>query len=349
MNFANNTSTSRSTNTADSTQASRSAARDAEIRRILLRNQYRMAKQQRIPEAPAAPQTTSSNKISPVEVQRKKKQFQKFRFFLYKLDPELETKLARKIYLLGATREAFFSAKCTHVITNAKLISSSKKAAIDPSENDAPVDITIQNARKWKLELWSLEGALKIVNILMESSTANAKAHERAHRDEKKPHFVEFTGHYLLVEDATQVHCPVLIKEYTKELLKDKPTMIPWPTLKRKRRAHQEAQEQQNRNRDPQIEEVDRPESEKKEEGEADKVASKKEEVTASQNEPKKPRTGEANPQKKRGTELQYCENCNEKFAVLSQHILTKKHLTFVQNSDNFLELDQLIDRVQRK
>ncbi|EIE79425.1 hypothetical protein RO3G_04130 [Rhizopus delemar RA 99-880] len=117
--------------------------------------------------------------------------------------------------------------------------------------NKTPEDLTIQNARKWGLQIWSGEGALKIVNILMESSTATAKAHERASRDDKKPHFVEFTGHYVLIEDATQVHCPVLVKEYTKELITDKPALIPWPTLRKKRSKAQTdakaaAEDQQN-------------------------------------------------------------------------------------------------------
>lgn len=129
------------------------------------------------------------------------------------------------------------------------------------------MDPTIQNAQKLGLSIWSVEGkkkrstskqmtnidcigALKIINILMESSTASAKAHERASIDtngrDKKPTFVPFTGYYILVEDATNVHCPVLIKEYTKEIFGEKPKVIPWPTL-RKKRTKAQADAKQNR------------------------------------------------------------------------------------------------------
>ncbi|KAG1219026.1 hypothetical protein G6F35_007833 [Rhizopus arrhizus] len=259
MNFTSNISSNKVANKVDSSQASRSAARDADLRRRLLQKQHQVAQQQQQQpqEITPPPQANTSKKISPLEIQKKKKQFQKFRFFLYKLDLDLETKLARKIFLLGATRETFFSAKCTHVITNSKLLPNSQtnNTSASPEQSNAAnktlEDLTIQNARKWGLQIWSGEGALKIVNILMESSTATAKAHERASRDDKKPHFVEFTGHYVLIEDATQVHCPVLVKEYTKELITDKPALIPWPTLRKKRSKAQTdakatAEDQQN-------------------------------------------------------------------------------------------------------
>ncbi|RCH91274.1 hypothetical protein CU097_003556 [Rhizopus azygosporus] len=261
MNFTSTISGNKALATkAEPSQASRSAARDADLRRRLLQKQHQVAQrqqqqQQQQPQDTAPPPSTNTNrKLDPLEIQHKKKLFQKFKFFLYKIDPDLESKIARKILLLGATREAFFSSKCTHVITTSKFIPAKKDAAStdttsmsDPKDS---MDPTIQNAQKLGLSIWSVEGALKIINILMESSTASAKAHERASIDtngrDKKPTFVPFTGYYILVEDATNVHCPVLIKEYTKETFGEKPKVIPWPTL-RKKRTKAQADAKQNR------------------------------------------------------------------------------------------------------
>ncbi|KAG1440163.1 hypothetical protein G6F56_012028 [Rhizopus delemar] len=105
MNFTSNISGSRTTNTADPKQVSRSAARDADLRKRLLQKQLQVAKQQeqqKPQEAPVVPQPTSSRQWTPAEIQKKKRQFQKLKFFLYQLDAELEKTLARKIYLLGA-------------------------------------------------------------------------------------------------------------------------------------------------------------------------------------------------------------------------------------------------------
>ncbi|KAG1177215.1 hypothetical protein G6F70_006448 [Rhizopus microsporus] len=261
MNFTSTISGNKALATkAEPSQASRSAARDADLRRRLLQKQHQVAQrqqqqQQQQPQDTAPPPSANTNrKLDPLEIQHKKKLFQKFKFFLYKIDPDLESKIARKILLLGATREAFFSSKCTHVITTSKFIPAKKDAAsTDTTSTSDPkdsMDPTIQNAQKLGLSIWSVEGALKIINILMESSTASAKAHERASIDtngrDKKPTFVPFTGYYILVEDATNVHCPVLIKEYTKETFGEKPKVIPWPTL-RKKRTKAQADAKQNR------------------------------------------------------------------------------------------------------
>lgn len=48
----------------------------------------------------------------------------------------------------------------------------------------------------------------------------------------KRPHFVAYTGYYLTIEDASQVHRPVISREYTKEIFKKKPNDYPWPFLK---------------------------------------------------------------------------------------------------------------------
>lgn len=82
-----------------------SAARDADLRRRLLQRQNQIANEQKTPETPASPRPTASKQSNPVELQRKKRKFQKLRFFLYQLDSELEKTLTRKICLLGAVKQ----------------------------------------------------------------------------------------------------------------------------------------------------------------------------------------------------------------------------------------------------
>lgn len=109
MNFTSTISGNKALATkAEPSQASRSAARDADLRRRLLQKQHQVAQrqqqqQQQQPQDTAPPPSTNTNrKLDPLEIQHKKKLFQKFKFFLYKIDPDLESKIARKILLLGA-------------------------------------------------------------------------------------------------------------------------------------------------------------------------------------------------------------------------------------------------------
>lgn len=109
MNFTSTISGNKALATkAEPSQASRSAARDADLRRRLLQKQHQVAQrqqqqQQQQPQDTAPPPSANTNrKLDPLEIQHKKKLFQKFKFFLYKIDPDLESKIARKILLLGA-------------------------------------------------------------------------------------------------------------------------------------------------------------------------------------------------------------------------------------------------------
>ncbi|KAG1467792.1 hypothetical protein G6F56_004214 [Rhizopus delemar] len=334
-----------------------SAARDADLRRRLLQRQNQIANEQKTPETPASPRPTASKQSNPVELQRKKRKFQKLR-------------------------------------------------------NTASSDTIIQNAKKLNLEIWPFESALNLMNVLMESSAANAKAHETAQRDEKKSNFVEFTGYYLMVEDATQVHCPVMIKEYSKEI-NAKPQLIPWPTMRRKRRARpQDNQPQDNQPQDNQPQDNQPHENQPQQqplEGEheleaenqtgentvfkkrkiqeqesnttdmneklpnkpdengdkadvvdnkpnvttktiADKIDTNKVQADEDKAEAKKLRQEQENniAKRKRNVDFQYCENCNEKFTSLTEHVKTPNHTAFLKSVDNFLELERLLKSVKR-
>ncbi|KZO98993.1 hypothetical protein CALVIDRAFT_561410 [Calocera viscosa TUFC12733] len=43
-----------------------------------------------------------------------------------------------------------------------------------------------------------------------------------------------------------------------------------------------------------------------------------------------------------------YCENCRIKFADFSQHVKSKKHRTFATTQENFLQLDEVLERLRR-
>ncbi|EOA91646.1 uncharacterized protein SETTUDRAFT_18322 [Exserohilum turcica Et28A] len=44
-----------------------------------------------------------------------------------------------------------------------------------------------------------------------------------------------------------------------------------------------------------------------------------------------------------------YCENCREKFNDFDEHVVSRKHRKFAANSDNWVELDQLLAQLDRR
>ncbi|KAF4808510.1 Hsk1-interacting molecule 1 [Colletotrichum siamense] len=50
----------------------------------------------------------------------------------------------------------------------------------------------------------------------------------------------------------------------------------------------------------------------------------------------------------KRDLKPGYCENCQDKFKDFDEHILTRKHRKFAENTDNWLELDELLGQLGR-
>ncbi|OBZ81455.1 Hsk1-interacting molecule 1 [Choanephora cucurbitarum] len=72
----------------------------------------------------------------------------------------------------------------------------------------------------------ALLNALQEEKIFGPSTGANSEAQA------KRPQFIPFTGHFLIIEDATQVHRPPVIRQYTKDIITKKPQEYPWPFLK---------------------------------------------------------------------------------------------------------------------
>jgi regulatory subunit for Cdc7p protein kinase len=50
----------------------------------------------------------------------------------------------------------------------------------------------------------------------------------------------------------------------------------------------------------------------------------------------------------KRDLKPGYCENCQDKFRDFDEHILSRKHRKFAENTDNWVELDQLLSQLKR-
>lgn len=48
----------------------------------------------------------------------------------------------------------------------------------------------------------------------------------------KRPQFIPFKGHFLIVEDSTQIHRPMIQRQYTKEVFTKRQPDYPWPFLK---------------------------------------------------------------------------------------------------------------------
>lgn len=203
------------------------------------------------------------------ELAAKRKEFIKCRFYLDNLEGNVQASIERGIKLLGATQEKFFSNKCTHLITTKHipiqdnlLQSSSCDTNATKQTNNArknnefvPKDTIVENALSWGIVLWSSDVMMKTVDNLMRSRFSNKnnkkllekKGLGKVLQDEKlfgpstganndaqsrRPHFVPFTGHYLVIEDATHVHRPVILRQYTKQVYSKRPAEYPWPYLK---------------------------------------------------------------------------------------------------------------------
>lgn len=68
--------------------------------------------------------------------------------------------------------------------------------------------------------------------VLQEEKLFGPSTGVNSETQSKRPHFVAYTGYYLTIEDASQIHRPVISREYTKEIFKKKPNDYPWPFLK---------------------------------------------------------------------------------------------------------------------
>ncbi|KAI8079492.1 uncharacterized protein B0P05DRAFT_637264 [Gilbertella persicaria] len=201
--------------------------------------------------------------LSPTEFQARKKKFATFRFFLDIADPNMKKRIERKIKLLGAAQDPFFSNKCTHLITTKPIpiqdnmlqpsFNDTSAATKKPSIDNVPRDSIVEKAIQWNLVLWSAEVMQKTVdyfvdtqrgrkepaqekkallNALQEEKIFGPSTGANSEAQAKRPQFVPFTGHFLIIEDATQVHRPPVIRHYTKEVITKKMYDYPWPFLK---------------------------------------------------------------------------------------------------------------------
>lgn len=67
-------------------------------------------------------------------------------------------------------------------------------------------------------------------NLLQEDKLFGPSTGTNSDAQSKRPHFVPFTGFFLIVEDATQAHRPPICKQWTKDT--KKPAEMPWPYFK---------------------------------------------------------------------------------------------------------------------
>lgn len=82
------------------------------------------------------------------------------------------------------------------------------------------------SSRKEVQEKRALGKVLQEEKLFGPSTGTNSEAQSR------RPQFVPFTGHFLIIEDATQAHRPPICKQWTKEVFTSKPAEYPWPYFK---------------------------------------------------------------------------------------------------------------------
>ncbi|CAO0800228.1 unnamed protein product [Mucor circinelloides] len=204
-------------------------------------------------------------KLPSGEIGARRKKFATYKFYLDNLEPLVSKRIERGIKIMGATHEPFFSKKCTHLITAktipihenllAPTISSSSTATLNAKATKSlkKYDPIVESAIQFNTVLWSVDVMLKTVDFLMNASSSRKEAPVQEKRglgnllqedklfgpstgtnsdaQSKRPHFVPFTGYFLIVEDATQAHRPPICKQWTKDMTK-KPAENPWPYFK---------------------------------------------------------------------------------------------------------------------
>ncbi|KAG2204820.1 hypothetical protein INT47_004095, partial [Mucor saturninus] len=267
-NISNNTligSSAKQWRKTDGLQA-RSAARELELQQKLKLQAGLKDKENNNNNNEHAAKYTTTVNLSDSELSAKKKEFTHCVFYLDNLEASAKASLERAIVLLGASQEKFFSNKCTHLITTKSIPiqenmlqslcdTNASKQRMKPQQEFKSKDAIVDNALSWGIVLWSLDVMLKTVDYFMKASpfkNKNKQLQEKkalgkvlqeeklfgpstgvnSETQAKRPHFVAYTGYYLTIEDASQVHRPVISREYTKEMFKKKPNDYPWPFLK---------------------------------------------------------------------------------------------------------------------
>ncbi|KAI8143680.1 hypothetical protein BJV82DRAFT_578827 [Fennellomyces sp. T-0311] len=184
--------------------------------------------------APTTPNENTPPAATTVPDSISGQQFSQYKFYLDNIDDQQQKKIRDRLTLLDSSVEAFFSSKCTHVVTT-KPIPGKLTAS---GENARSNDTIIANAMKWNMKIWSLDYMNKTLQSMVHGHRighrANRKAIGRILEDEKKfgvgtnhggtsnrtdakaarPEFVPFKHYYISVEDMRGVHRPVAVKEY---------------------------------------------------------------------------------------------------------------------------------------
>ncbi|CAO3688414.1 unnamed protein product [Rhizopus microsporus] len=308
--------------------------------------------------------------LQPDKIMECKQELQSYRIFLYKLDFASESALSRQIKKLGAARAPFFSASqddCTHVITTKELLhvydtfSDTQKSPLKDTQGslETSVDEVIKNAYNWKKTIWSAEYAKELFMHLIEYSppkTREAQTYKRS-----RPAYYEFSGYFLMIEDATNTHSPIDVKEYSEDCFcPDERTDLPWPTLepkageRRKRLLPSEIlREIENIDADqllakkPANDDQNEMNSQKE-----DNTDTTQESDTCKKTKKRKERcnkeTAKEGKQKEPKGRNKYCETCGKHYTDLQTHVKSPEHIDAHKNSD-FSGLDSCLSSLKRK
>ncbi|KAI9318083.1 hypothetical protein BX666DRAFT_1934597 [Dichotomocladium elegans] len=195
-------------------------------------------------------QARATNLHRPSRMETARQKISECRFYLDSMDEQLEKGIKNRLKLLGSSYDAFFSNKCTHLITT--------KPHTDQALGSSKPDPIVAKALQWKLKIMAPEKLSRLLQQIVNSHTSGHRSnrlqqhqqhaaeaavaaaavgsvlngpanlaalmeHEKRYGvgtsrggsiERPPPQFIPFKHRYLLVEDATQVHRPLVIKEY---------------------------------------------------------------------------------------------------------------------------------------
>ncbi|KAJ3049374.1 hypothetical protein HK097_009628 [Rhizophlyctis rosea] len=202
------------------------------------------------PPAPAETQTPERSR-PPVQASRTdedvarqwRERLKQNVFYLEIYDRELRRSVEGQLKALGSKTEIFLHAKVTHlVIEHGGATESTTKWTRPPGMKSTALD----QAEKFNIKVWNVSRLLAVLKAAAPTHANNSNLQDHL-RDERiygvstarrlgfntpysagKGEFRTFPAYYLLVDDATQVHRSVIVKEYDKAKEGGK---VPWPKL----------------------------------------------------------------------------------------------------------------------
>ncbi|KAJ3308055.1 hypothetical protein HDU76_004158 [Blyttiomyces sp. JEL0837] len=235
-------------------QQQRNAAREAEQQQ----QQQQEDDEEQQNQQPSLPAPAVNNELQESSLPQgdRKHPFKTFTFYFQNFDQQDSAAMTKQAQMLRGSVSKFFNKGVTHVVTNEQKAPAPQVLLPFPAKKGQPplrtskrgnnsveppagVNAVVTNALNWGMQVWSQ----KEFNAEFErygKRPVEAPRGLKDHLKEEKMYglstsrdsengFIPFKGRFLLVEDATDYHRPVIIKEFERH--PEDESKPPWPKI----------------------------------------------------------------------------------------------------------------------